>query len=185
MGLLDNPQFPVAPIIDEITDGSRQVFPSYVSNRPSSVIGPKHLSGSQLRLTRPEAQNTSTFSIPIDSSGIRNSAVFFRCKWPSNYLYPPNQTMPSFDPYILPPFWNRPSTGRYGQGTPLDPSTREDIKALTNYVIKFQAITKAQHLELGNHLSLLEKEDISPIINYRSILPAPDTRYCPHVKLYA
>ena len=93
--------------------------------------------------------------------------------------------MPSFDPYILPPFWNRPSTGRYGQGTPLDPSTREDIKALTNYVIKFQAITKAQHLVLGNRLSLLEKEDISPIIKYRSILPAPDTRYCPHVKLYA
>lgn len=166
-------------------DGSRQVFTPYVSNRPSSVTGPKKLSGSQLRLTRPETQNTSTFSIPIDSSGIRNSAFFFRCKWPSNYLYPPNQTMPSFDPYILPPFWNRPSTGRYGQGIPLDPSTREDIKAWTNHVIKFQAITKAQHLELDNRLSLLEKEDISPIIKYRSILPAPDTRYCPHVKLYA
>ena len=119
-------------------DGSRQVFTSYVSNRPSSVTGPKHSSGSQLRLTRPQAQNTLTFSMPIDSSGIMNSAFFFRSKWPSNYLYPSNQTMPSFDPYYLPPFWHRPSTGRYGQGTPLDPSIREDIQALTNYDIKFQ-----------------------------------------------
>ena len=72
---------------------------------------------------------------------------------------------PSFDPYCLPPFWHGPSTGRYGQGTPLDSSISEDIKALTHYVNQFQAITKAQYLELGNRLSLLEKKDISPIIN--------------------
>jgi hypothetical protein len=42
---------------------------------------------------------------------------------------------------------------------------REDTKALTNSVNQFQAITKAQYLELGNRLSLLEKKDISPIIN--------------------
>jgi hypothetical protein len=65
----------------------------------------------------------------------------------------------------LPPFWHGPSTGRYGQGTPLDSSISEDIKALTHYVNQFQAITKAQYLELGNRLSLLEKKDISPIIN--------------------
>jgi hypothetical protein len=41
----------------------------------------------------------------------------------------------------------------------------EDIKALTNSVNQFQAITKAQYLELGNRLSLLEKEEISHIIN--------------------
>jgi len=58
-------------------DGSRQVFTPYVSNRPSSVTGPKKLSGSQLRLTRPQAQNTLTFSMPIDSSCIRNSAFYF------------------------------------------------------------------------------------------------------------
>jgi hypothetical protein len=55
--------------------------------------------------------------------------------------------------------------GRYGQGTPLDSSISEDIKVLTNSVNQFQAITKAQYLELGNRLSLLEKKDISPIIN--------------------
>jgi hypothetical protein len=65
----------------------------------------------------------------------------------------------------LPPFWHGPSTGRYGQGTPLDSSISEDIKALTHSVNQFQAITKAQYLELGNRLSLLEKKDISPIIN--------------------
>jgi hypothetical protein len=53
----------------------------------------------------------------------------------------------------------------YGQGTPLDSSISEDIKALENSVNQFQAITKAQYLELGNRLSLLEKKDNSPIIN--------------------
>jgi hypothetical protein len=48
---------------------------------------------------------------------------------------------------------------------PLDSSISEDIKALTNSVNQFQAITKAQYLELGNRLSLLEKEEISHIIN--------------------
>lgn len=38
---------------------------------------------------------------------------------------------------------------------------------------------------MGNRLSLPEKEDIYPIINHSSILPAPDTHYCPCVKLYA
>ena len=93
-------------------------------------------------------------------SGIRSNA-FYRSRWPTNYLYPPNQTIPSFDPYSLPPFWHGPSTGRYGQGT----SISEDIKALTNYVNQFQAITRAQYRELGNRLSFLEKKDISPIIN--------------------
>jgi hypothetical protein len=65
----------------------------------------------------------------------------------------------------LPPFWHGHSTGKYGQGTPLDSSIGEDIKALTNSVDQFQAITKAQYLELGNRLSLLEKKYISPIIN--------------------
>ena len=81
-GLLDNQQFPVVPLIDEIMDGSRQVFTPYVSNRPSSVTGPKHLSGSQLRLTRHQAQNTLAFSIPIDSSGIRISAFFLDASGP-------------------------------------------------------------------------------------------------------
>ena len=54
-GLEDNPQFPisVAPAIDEIVDGSRQVFTPSVSNRPSSVAGPNNSSGSQLMLTLP------------------------------------------------------------------------------------------------------------------------------------
>jgi hypothetical protein len=58
--LEDNPQFPisVAPAIDEIVDGSRQVFTPSVSNRPSSVTGPNNSSGSQLRLTRPQAKTT-------------------------------------------------------------------------------------------------------------------------------
>jgi hypothetical protein len=145
-GLEDNPQLPisVAPAIDEIVDGFRQVFTPSVSNRPNSVTGPYNSFWSELRLTRPQAKTTHT-------------------KWPTNYLYPSNQTMPSLDPYSLPPFW--PSTGRYGQGTPLDSSISEDIKALANSANQFQAITKAQYLELGNRLSLLEKRDISPIIS--------------------
>jgi hypothetical protein len=35
------------------------------------------------------------------------------------------------------------------QGTPLDSSISEDIKALANSANQFQAITKAQYLELG------------------------------------
>ena len=120
-GLEDNAQFhiSVAPAIDEIVDGSRQVFTPSVSNRPNSVTGPSNSSGSQLRLTRPQAKTTHTFSRPIDtsipssSSGIRSNE-FYRSRWPTNYLYPSNQTMPSFDPYSLPPFWYGPSTGRYG-----------------------------------------------------------------------
>jgi hypothetical protein len=46
-----------------------------------------------------------------------------------------------------------PSTGRYSQGTPLDSSISEDIKVLINSVNQFQAITKAQYLELGNRHS--------------------------------
>ena len=135
--------------------------------------GPNNSSGSQLRLTRPRAEATHTFSRPIDATipsssmaplGIRSNE-FYRSRWPTNYLYPPNQNRPSFDPYHLPPFWHGPSTGRYGQGTPLDSSISEDIKALANSVNQFQAITKSQYLELGNRLSLLEKKDISPIIN--------------------
>ena len=83
-------------------------------------------------------------------------------------MYPPNQTIPSFDPYSLSPFWHGPSTGRYDQGTPLDSPISEDIKALTNYANQFHAITKAQYLELGNRLSLLEKKDNSPIINAKA-----------------
>ena len=109
-GLEDNPQFPisVAPAIDEIVDGSRQVF-TPVTNRPSSFTGPNNSSGSQLRLTRPQAKTTHTFSRPIDTnipsssmapSGIRSSE-FYRPRWPTNYMYPPNQTI---DPYSLPPF---------------------------------------------------------------------------------
>ena len=172
-GLEDNPQFPisVAPAIDEIVDGSRLVLTPSVSNRPSSFTGPHN--SSQLRLPRPQAKTTHTFSRPIDStissssmapSDIRSNE-FYRSRWPSNYMYPPNQTIPSFDPYSLPPFWHGPSTGMYGQGTPLDSSISEDIKALENSVNQFQAITKAQYLELGNRLSLLEKKDNSPIIN--------------------
>ena len=99
-GLEDNPQFPisVAPAIDEIVDGSRQVFTPSVSNRPSSVTGPNNSSGSQLRLTRPQAKTTHTFSRPIDTtipsspmapSGIRINE-FYRSRWPTYYLYPPN-----------------------------------------------------------------------------------------------
>ena len=51
------------------------------------------------------------------------------------------------------------------KGLLLDSSIREDIKALTNYVNQFQAITKAQYLKLGKRLSLLEKRDISSIIS--------------------
>ena len=163
----DNPQFliSVASAIDKIVDGSRHIFTHSVSNRPNSVTGPNNSSGSQLRLTRPQAKTTHTFSRPIDTtipsssmapSGIRSNEYV---STKSNYMYP------SFDPYCLPPFWHGPSTGRYGQGTPLDSSISEDIKVLTNYVNQFQAITKAQYLELGNRLSLLEKKDISPIIN--------------------
>jgi hypothetical protein len=54
---------------------------------------------------------------------------------------------------------------RYGHVTPLDCSISEDIKALANSVNQFTAITKAQYLELGNRLSLLEKKNISPISN--------------------
>jgi hypothetical protein len=110
-GLEDNPQFPisVAPAIDEIVDGSRQVFAPSVSNRPSSVTGPNNSSGSQLTLTRPQAKTTHTFSRPIDTtipsysmapSDIRSNE-FYRSRWPTNYLYPPNQTIPSFAPYSL------------------------------------------------------------------------------------
>jgi hypothetical protein len=171
--LEDNPQFPisVAPAIDEIVDGSRQVFTPSVSNRPSSVTGPNNSSGSQLRLTRPQAKTTHTFSRPIDTtissssmapSGIRINE-FYRSRWPTNYLYPPNQTIPSFDPYNLPPFWHGHSTGKYGQGTPLDSSIGEDIKALTNSVDQFQAITKAQYLELGN-VFLCSRRNTFPLL---------------------
>jgi hypothetical protein len=34
--------------------------------------------------------------------------------------------------------WHGPSTGRYGKGTPLDPSISEDINVLTNSVNQFQ-----------------------------------------------
>ena len=110
-GLEDNPQLPiyVAPAIDEIVDGSRQVFTPSVSDRPNSVTGPNNSSGSQLRLTRPQAKTTHTFSRPIDtsipnsSSGIRSNE-FYRSRWPTNYLYPSSQTMPYFDPYSLTPF---------------------------------------------------------------------------------
>jgi hypothetical protein len=69
-GLEDNPQFPtsVAPAIDEIVDGSRQVFTPSVYNRPSSVTGPNNSSGFQLRLTHPRAKTTHTFSRPIDTT---------------------------------------------------------------------------------------------------------------------
>jgi hypothetical protein len=73
----------------------------------------------KLRLTRPQAKTTHTFSRPIDtsipnsSSGIRSNE-FYRSRWPTNYLYPSSQTMPYFDPYSLTPFWHGPSTGRYG-----------------------------------------------------------------------
>ena len=136
--LEDNPQFPISVALAEIVDGSRQVFTP--SNRPSSVTGPNNSSGSQLRLTRPQAKTTHTFSRPIDTtipsssmalSGIRSNE-FYRSRWSTNYLYPPNQTIPSFDPYSLPPFWHGHITGRYGQGTPLDSSISEDIKALTS-----------------------------------------------------
>jgi hypothetical protein len=101
-GLEDNPQFliSVASAIDEIVDGSRHIFTHSVSNRPNSVTGPNNSSGSQLRLTRPQAKTTHTFSRPIDTtipsssmapSGIRSNE-FYRSRWPTNYLYPPNQT---------------------------------------------------------------------------------------------
>jgi hypothetical protein len=91
---VDNPQFPisVASAIDEIVVRSRQVFTPSVSNQPISVTGPNNSSGSQLRLTRPQAQTTHTFSRLIDRtmpsssmspSGIR-SKEFYRSRWPSN-----------------------------------------------------------------------------------------------------
>jgi hypothetical protein len=55
--------------------------------------------------------------------------------------------MPSFDPYSLPPFWHGPSTGRYGQGTPLD-SISEDIKVLTNSVNQCHIISSMYY---NNH----------------------------------
>jgi hypothetical protein len=86
-GLEDNPEFPisVAPAIDEIVDGSRQVFTRSVSNRPSSVTAPNNSSGSQLRLTCPQAKTLHTFSRPIDTtipsssvapSGIRSNEFY-------------------------------------------------------------------------------------------------------------
>ena len=157
-GLKDNPQFPisVASAIDEIVDGSRQNFTPSVSNQPSYVNGPNNSSGSQLRPTRPQAKTMHTFSRPIDTtipsssmapSGIRSNE-FYRSRWPTNYLYPPNQTIPSFDPYSLPPFWHGPSTGRYGQGTPLDSSISEDIKVLTNSVNQCHIISSMYY---NNH----------------------------------
>jgi hypothetical protein len=133
--LEDNPQFSIsiAPAIDEIVDGSRQVFTPSVSNRPSSVTGYNKSSGSQLRLTRPRAKTTPIdITIPSSSmapSGIRSNELY-RSRWPTNYLYPTNQTIPSFDPFSLPPFWHGPNTGRYGQGTSFDTSISEDIKVV-------------------------------------------------------
>ena len=86
-GLVDNPQFPISvfPAIDEIVDGSRQVFTPYVSNQPISVTGPNNSSESQLRLIRLQAQTTHTFSRLIDStissssmahSGIRSYELY-------------------------------------------------------------------------------------------------------------
>jgi hypothetical protein len=143
-GLEDNPQFPISvgPAIDEIVGGSRLVFTSSVSNRPSSFTGPNN--SSQLRRTRPQATNTHTFSRHIDNT------------IPSSSMAPSGIRSDEF---------YRSSTGRYGQGTCLDSSISEDIKVLTNYVNQFQAITKAQYLELGNRLSLLETIYNSPIIN--------------------
>jgi hypothetical protein len=68
--LVDNPQFPisVATAIDEIVDRSRHVFTPSVFNQPIFVAGPNNSLGSQLRLTRPKAQVTHTFSRPIDSN---------------------------------------------------------------------------------------------------------------------
>ena len=85
--LVDNPQFPiyVAPAIYEIVDGSRHVFTPSVSIQPIFVTGPNNSSGSQLRLIRPQAQTTHTFSRLIDStipsssmahSGIRNNEFY-------------------------------------------------------------------------------------------------------------
>ena len=68
--------------------------------------------------------------------------------------------MSPFEPYHLPHFWHRPSTGRYGHGTPLDPSITEEIKVLTN--------------STGNHLSLLENLDLSSIINIEASEGADD-----------
>ena len=93
-GLVDNPQFPisVAPAIDEIVDGSRHVFTPSVPNQPIFLTGPNNSLGSQLRLTRPQAQGTHTCSRPIDSNipsssmaplCIRSNA-FYRSRWPSN-----------------------------------------------------------------------------------------------------
>jgi hypothetical protein len=49
-GLEDNSQLPisVAPAIDEIVDGSRQVFTPSVSNRPNSITGPYNSFWSEL-----------------------------------------------------------------------------------------------------------------------------------------
>ena len=99
LGLKDNPQFPisVALAIDEIVDGSRQVFTPSVSNRPSYVNGPNNSSGSQLRLTHPQAKTTHTFSRPIDTtipsssmapSGIRSNE-FYRSRWPRGIGFKP------------------------------------------------------------------------------------------------
>jgi hypothetical protein len=66
-GLEDNPQVPVsvAPAIDEIVDGSKQVFTPSASNRPSSVTDPNNSSGSQLRLTLPQAKTTPLVGLLI------------------------------------------------------------------------------------------------------------------------
>ena len=91
-GLEDNPQFPisVAPEIDEIVDGSRQVF-TPVSNRPSSVTGPNNSSGSQLRPTHPRANFFIDATNPSSSmalSGIRSNE-FYRSRWPRGIGFKP------------------------------------------------------------------------------------------------
>jgi hypothetical protein len=59
-----------------------------------SVTGPNNSSGSQLRLTRPQAKTTHTISRPIDTtipsssmapSGIRSNE-FYRSRWPDKKL---------------------------------------------------------------------------------------------------
>ena len=78
--------------------------------------------------------------------------------------------MPPFEPYRLPHFWHRPSTGRYGHGTPLDPSITEEIKVLTNSRLLPIGVIPGT----GNHLSLLENLDLSSIINIEASEGADD-----------
>lgn len=107
------------------------------------VAGSKKSSGSKLRPIRP--QTTHIFSRPNDSTkassstirSCKRSNVFFRVITRIHLIKLCNRLTLS----VL-HFWNRPCTGMYGQGTPLDSSISEEIKALANSLTNSRIILR-------------------------------------------